>query len=269
MSRLHAEWNTGPMAEQAAGTKTGLPRALSIAWGMDEAPQRGPARGLSHGRIVAAAIEIADGHGLAAVTMQAIATSLGFTTMSLYRYVANKDELLKLMQDTAIAVPDALDYTGDWRGRLRMWAEMIRDAYRAHPWSLGIPRSQNSVLMPNALAAADLGMQAMEDVDIPDDSKIAVILIVSQLAASMVELELSLADEGDLHPTEQDRALLAGVITDERFPYISRLYRLGDYVVDSSLENEAPSAEPGYVEDEFAFGLDLIITGIEDRQGKR
>ena len=79
------------MAEKS---ETGLPRAVMIAWGMEEAPQRGPSRGLSHEKIVAAGIDLADAEGLGAVTMQAVARSLGFTTMSLYRYVSSKDELL-------------------------------------------------------------------------------------------------------------------------------------------------------------------------------
>ena len=51
------------MAEKS---ETGLPRAVMIAWGMEEAPQRGPSRGLSHERIVGAGIEIADAEGLGA-----------------------------------------------------------------------------------------------------------------------------------------------------------------------------------------------------------
>ena len=52
----------------------------------------GMARGLTAGLAVAAAIEIADESGLDAVTMAAVAKRCGFTTMSLYRHVANKDD---------------------------------------------------------------------------------------------------------------------------------------------------------------------------------
>ena len=65
--------------------------------------------GLSLERIVASAVEIADQDGLAAVSMKRVAERLGFTTMSLYRHVANKDELLLLMQDTCWRPPEGFD----------------------------------------------------------------------------------------------------------------------------------------------------------------
>ena len=98
-----------------------------IAWGVDKAPSRGPSRGLSHDRIVSAAMEIADRDGLPAVTMQAVAKSLGFTTMSLYRYVSNKDELMTLMQDAAMRGLAELPSEGGWEDRLRTWAEKLEE----------------------------------------------------------------------------------------------------------------------------------------------
>ena len=68
-----------------------LPRALEILWG--DAPSGRRTRGLSRERIVEAAIELADTDGLAALSMARLAERLGCGTMSLYRHVANKDEL--------------------------------------------------------------------------------------------------------------------------------------------------------------------------------
>ncbi len=89
----------------ADAVEDALPRAVALSWGVAERPQRGPKRELSIERIVDAAIEIADAEGLAAVSMSRVAASLGFTTMSLYRYLTSKDDLLLLMQDTVCAVP--------------------------------------------------------------------------------------------------------------------------------------------------------------------
>lgn len=250
----------------AESTETGLPRAVTIAWGMEEAPQRGPSRGLSHERIVAAGIDIADAEGLSAVTMQAVAKALGFTTMSLYRYVASKDELLMLMQDAAVKLPEKAKLPPGWQDGVRAWALMVRDAYRAHPWVLGIPRGQASVLMPSSVRAADLGMSALEELAIDREAKLGVILVISQLAASMVELELSLAQEGLVAATPEGSALLGEVITSERFPHISSLYATNAY---PGAEGEAtPVLEGGTlgVDDEFGLGLALLIEGLEARQ---
>lgn len=63
-------------------------------WAAHARPDAEPEQGLSVGRIVTAAIELADADGLGAVSMARVATRLGFTTMSLYRHVHSKDELV-------------------------------------------------------------------------------------------------------------------------------------------------------------------------------
>jgi AcrR family transcriptional regulator len=60
-------------------------------------------------RIVRATVEVADTGGLDAVSMARIAERLGLTTMSLYKHVRSKNEMLLLMLDSAAAVPAALD----------------------------------------------------------------------------------------------------------------------------------------------------------------
>jgi AcrR family transcriptional regulator len=256
------------MAEKS---ETGLPRAVMIAWGMEEAPQRGPSRGLSHERIVAAAIELADSEGLAAVTMQAVAKALGFTTMSLYRYVSSKDELLLLMQDAALKLPEKARLPEGWREGLRAWAELVRDAYRAHPWVLGIPRGQSSVLMPNSMRAADMGLGVLADLDLDMEARVGTILVVSQLAASMVELEGDLAAEGLLATTAAGSALLGEVITAERFPHISGLFATDARVGGEGSGEDLPVIDGGTlgVDDEFGLGLSLIIDGLERREAGR
>lgn len=249
-------------------TETGLPRAVAVAWGMQETPQRGPSRGLSHERIVAAAMEIADADGLGAVTMQAVAKSLGFTTMSLYRYVSGKDELLRLMGDAGAQLPEKVELSPDWRQALRQWASLLREAWRTHSWLLEIPRGQASVLMPNSVRIADLGLAAMVSLPLSRDEKIGIILVVSQHVASMVELELSLADEGELRVSDEGVAHLREVITEKRFPHVAPLVQAGEYVPGAA-PTRAPedSAEPATedVDAEYDFGLDLLIAGLDTR----
>lgn len=241
----------------------GLPRAVAIAWGMQEVPQRGPSRGLSHERIVEAGMGIADAEGLGAVTMQSVAKTLGFTTMSLYRYVSSKDELLRLMQDAASALPEKVKLSGDWRQALKTWAELIRDAHRAHPWALEIPRGQISVLMPNSVRAADLGLAAMRELDLTEEEKIGIILVVSQHVAGMVELELNLADEGQVAMTSEGASMLSEVITAERFPDFAPLISNGSFV--SRPEPDQGEGNDDGVDLEFDLGLELIFSGLEEK----
>ena len=84
-----------------------LPAAVAAAWGVRAHPGKGPKPGLSLERIVAAAVKIASRDGLDAVSMSRVAAELGASTMSLYRYVNAKDELVKLMIDAAWGSPPA------------------------------------------------------------------------------------------------------------------------------------------------------------------
>ncbi|GGH33869.1 TetR/AcrR family transcriptional regulator [Microbacterium album] len=245
-------------------TETGLPRAVAIAWGMQEVPQRGPSRALSHERIVEAAMRIADEDGLSAVTMQAVAASVGFTTMSLYRYVSGKDELLRLMQDAALTVPEKLTLPDDWREALRTWAVMVRAAYRARPWMLQIPRGPVSILMPNSIRVADLGLAAMKDLPLDDTEKTATILVISQHVSAWVELEQSLDEQGPLAVSAEGVQTLAEVITPERFPHLAPLLESGHYIADGD-----PADDPDGMDAEFEFGLELIITGLEEKVRRR
>ena len=80
---------------------TELPASFEAAWGRGVRPSKGPKPGLSLARIVHAAVDVASAEGLAAVSMSRIASELGAAPMSLYRYLAAKDELLALMIDAA------------------------------------------------------------------------------------------------------------------------------------------------------------------------
>src|ERR1700761_8970978 len=112
-----------------------LPPGLDLLWGRRERGRRGPRAGLSADAIVAAAMEVADTEGLEAISMARVAAKLGFTTMSLYRYVASKDELLQLMFNASAFGAESVVLEGDdWRSRLRSWAVIQRDMLDLHPW---------------------------------------------------------------------------------------------------------------------------------------
>ena len=118
-----------------------LPPSIELLWGLREAGSRGPRRGLSLARIVEAGISVAQTEGVAALSMARIAKELGVGTMSLYRYVESKDELLQTMVDTALGTPPAPGAGEDWRAGLMRWAVGVRAAYHGHPWTLRVPIS--------------------------------------------------------------------------------------------------------------------------------
>ncbi|GGQ18077.1 AcrR family transcriptional regulator [Actinomadura coerulea] len=137
-----------------------LGRSLELLWGDQTRPSRGRPAALSLDRVVAAAVEVADelsrSQGLDALSMRSIATRLGVGTMSLYRYVPGKSELLDLMLDHVIDVPEE-----GGREDGRSWREILTAEARHHwrmcldhPWYPFVDQSR-PLLGPNGLRGLD------------------------------------------------------------------------------------------------------------------
>ncbi len=106
-----------------------------------------------------AAIAIADADGLDAVSMERVAKEFGFTTMSLYRYVPGKAELIDLMIDHGIGPPPLLSNRG-WRSELEEWAQQLWRIFEQHPWSLAAT-GRLRVMGPNELGWLEAGLRAL------------------------------------------------------------------------------------------------------------
>lgn len=238
-----------------------LPRGVALTWGIAANPQRGPKRELSIERIVDAAIEIADADGLSAVSMSRVAASFGFTTMSLYRYVTSKDDLILLMQEaaSAVSVPDdSVDRT--WREGLTAWVLALRSAYLEHPWLVDIPIS-GAPITPNSLTIVDWALREMRELPFSDGEKMSALLLLTSYtrATSAQARDLGAAaaasDPADVSGENFFEAL-SELVTPERFPYLSPLLMAGGYV-----------AEPGEgsidTDDDFEFGLQRILDGLQ------
>jgi AcrR family transcriptional regulator len=101
-------------------------------------------------RIVAGAITVADAEGLAALSMRRVAAELGAAPMSLYRHVADKDDLVLQMMNTVFARSHLPDPPDGWRARLELAARTLWAMFGEHPWLA----SALSLTRPQALPAA-------------------------------------------------------------------------------------------------------------------
>ncbi len=102
-------------------------------WVRPEPTARNPR--FSREQIAAAALAIGDADGFEAVSMRRIAAALGAGTMSLYRYVETKDDLIALIHDAILAealLPEPLPE--DWREATAAVARQGRRAFLNHPW---------------------------------------------------------------------------------------------------------------------------------------
>ena len=155
-----------------------LPPSVSLLWGLQEKGRRGgPKPALSLERIVAAAVELADEGGVAALSMARLAEKLGFTTMSLYRYVSSKDDLMLLALDAAIGLP-AYVPAGSWKDQVRQWSQELTLFYRAHPWVLDVAIS-GLPAGPNQLAWFDRGLGALSTTTLDPGEKASSVLLLA------------------------------------------------------------------------------------------
>ncbi|WIY83454.1 TetR/AcrR family transcriptional regulator [Propionimicrobium sp. PCR01-08-3] len=240
-----------------------VPRLLTLAWGVAVAPQRGPKRELTHERIVEAAMDIADAEGLQAVTMQRVAKSFGFTTMAMYRYVASKDDLYRLMADAVTADQQwALD-DNDWKAGLTEWVRQLDEAYRRHPWVLDIPVSQESMLMPGNIRVADAGMRAMRSLKATPSEKTAIIMTSSALVRGLAAVLRGMNSEQD-QINESTKELICSMVVDAHLIDIEPLLRDGVYFAE-------PPREPAGTEqpDDTQIAWQLVAEGIEHSFGTR
>ncbi|MEJ2852285.1 TetR/AcrR family transcriptional regulator, partial [Saccharothrix sp. CCNWLW140] len=173
-------------------------RALAVLWRTGV-----PRKGLGLDRIVAAAVELADAEGLAAVSMRRVADKLGVGTMSLYTHVPGKAELVDVMVDTVSAETGREDVPGGWRARLahvarENWALCLR-----HPWLLEVS-GHRAVLGPGVAAKYDFELRAVDGIGLTDVEMDAVLTLVlghvraaARLAveAARVERSTGLTDE--------------------------------------------------------------------------
>ncbi|WP_408897462.1 TetR/AcrR family transcriptional regulator [Nocardioides sp. R1-1] len=146
-------------------------RTLALLWGDPSVgPRRkGPGRSVSVEQLVAAALALADEHGLAGVTTRAVAERVGISTMSVYTYVPGKPELLDLMVDAVyLAMARPPWRSRSWRARLTRVAEANRDLLRAHPWLTEVAALSRPPLGPGVMAKYEHELAAYDGTGLSD-----------------------------------------------------------------------------------------------------
>ena len=238
----------------AMSEETGLPASIETAWGVRERPTKGPKPGLSLERIVAAGVKLAAAEGLAAVSMGRVAGELGAAPMSLYRYVASKDELLALMVDAAVGPPPTLQRGEDWRAALARWTWAYYEALGRHPWVVRIPIG-GPPTTPNGVAWMEAGLASLADTGLDEGEKLSVILLLSGHVRNevtlMADIGAAAAASGELNVSGAWSRLIKNVTDAERFPALHRALASG--VLD---EDDDP-------DEDFGWRLERVLDGVD------
>lgn len=234
--------------------ETGFPPGIRKAWGLDAESARGPKPQLNLNRIVSAAVDLADQKGLAGLTMGALAKTLGFTPMSLYRHVESKEELLVLAQDMAFGTPyPPAEATEGWRDRILGWAQNVAVRFREHPWLLDVPVSQMPAT-PRQLLWFERLLEALSGTSLAPSEKLGAALLVNNLVTANSRVERDLKGNPANQVRDADKA------------YMATLFRMLDpdtYPEVLKTFGGAQQQPREHESQEFMFGLHRALDGLE------
>ncbi len=99
---------------------------------------------LSRERVLRGAVAVADAGGIGSLTIRSLAQELGVKPMSVYHYVANKDEIIDGIVDVVFSEIELPSAEGDWHSEMRRRAASARDVLRRHRWAIGLLESRTS-----------------------------------------------------------------------------------------------------------------------------
>jgi len=222
-----------------------------VIWDQPESRSR-PSVPLDRARIVTAAIKLADGEGLEALTMRKLAAVLDASPMTLYRHVARKEDLIDLMLDHVVSEHDLAGIpSGDWRSDLIVLARQQRAAALRHPWSI-VPVARPS-LGPHAIAQLETALSVFDATELPISRKAWAASLVETYVRGTVEAEL--ADTAAEHRT--------GMTTEQwqesMRPYLTSLLNTGRYLhVKEFFEDTADMSR----DEAFELGLATLLDGL-------
>ena len=214
-----------------------------------EQRQVAPDAGLSKRRVVVEAVRIADDEGVDGLSMRRLAGALGAGAMSLYHYVASKDELLDAMIDIVFEEIELPTDDADWQSAMRREAVSTRQVLARHPWAIGLMESRTSPGPANLRhreAVTACLRKAGFSVVAATHANWLLNSYVYGYALQAASLPFDTADE--LADMTED-VYLPQLPPDE-FPYLN----------ESAIGLVAAGYDPS---EEFAFGLDLVLAALE------
>jgi AcrR family transcriptional regulator len=248
-------------------------RSMTLLWGLDAAPTRGPKPGLRRDEVVAAAVELADAEGLGALSMRKVAERLGKTAMALYTYVPSKAELLDLMLDGVLGELPT-DYSAElqdgWRAAVEASARDGWEFYRRHPWVLQVSGAR-ALLGPHELDVYESQLRLFDGLGLTGVEMAGAVGAVSSFVrgcakamsdALAAEQATGLSDDDWWNARAPLLEELAADIWSERYPTITQLEAEQAFDQLDRPDDTTPYTVQAAL-DIFEFGLHRLLDGLQ------
>ncbi len=204
-------------------------------------------RSLTTGQIAAAALAVADRDGLAGMTMRAVARELGMSTMALYRYVADREELEGHVLELVLGAVDTVPPPGaHWRERLAVLAERMRAAVAGHPRVLPLTVTHRHHA-PGVLRWGEAVLGVLTEAGVTGTARAVALRALTAYVIGATQQE-------HLGPLSGAGTEAIAALTAADFPLMAATAR---------------DARGLTVEREFRRGLELLLDGIGGSLGER
>ncbi len=216
------------------------------------ARKKGPSAsdaGLSKQRVVAEAIRIADREGVDGLSMRRLAGELGAGAMSLYYYVANKDELLDAMIDVVFEEIELPPSDTDWESAMRQRSISARQVLLRHPWAIGLMESRTSP-GPANLRHREAVTACLRRAGFSVVMATHANWVLDSYVYGFALQEASLPFDNAVELAGMGEDVYLPQLPADEFPYLN----------ESAAALFAAGYDPA---EEFTFGLDLVLAALE------
>jgi AcrR family transcriptional regulator len=208
-----------------------------------------PRAPLSRERVLRAAVAFADSSGISSLSMRKLGEVLGVEAMSLYNHVASKGDLLDGMIDMVFSEIGLPCGDADWKMAMRQRAISARQVLARHHWAIGLMESRRSP-GPATLRHHDAVIGSLRGAGFPIALAAHAFSVLDSYIYGFALQEAGLPFEGGQETADLARTIMAG-FTPDQYPHLTEL------TIQHVLQ-------PGYdYGDEFEFGLDLVLDGLE------
>jgi len=217
---------------------------------------------LSVERVLRQAIELADESGIHALSMRKLSQALGVEAMSLYNYVANKDEMIEGMIDLIVGEIELPKPGDDWKRGMRRRARSAHHVLLRHPWAAALIESSENP-GPMRLRYFDAVLASLLDGGFPVALAYHAFLIMDSYIYGFALQEINWPYAGDERGEKVEE--LQSDFPAADFPHIAQVM---GYVVDRDAKrarSKKPITRENAYAKEFVYGFDLILEGLERR----
>jgi AcrR family transcriptional regulator len=211
-------------------------------------PSEGTRPPLTRERVLEAAVDLADRDGLGALTMRRLGAELGVEAMSLYKHVANKEEILDGIIELVIGEIEIPNNGAHWKEAMRRRAMSAREVLSRHSWAIGLLENRGST-GPAALRYLNAILGNLRTAGFSIENAAHAFWLLDSYVYGHVIQETSMP----ISTSEETIDSTGSILEQDTIDEYPNLVEIGEHAQRSAFSFDS----------EFEFGLDLILDALD------